>query len=86
MKQSLLLVAFLGHGRVRGDFHTSFSSTIKCLKSTVSEENEEEQTRTFGTQASRDNRQAGRQACTHTQAKGALTATHTLVSLLCSQP
>lgn len=31
-------------------------------------------------------RQAGRQACTHTQARRPLTVIHTLVSLLCSQP
>lgn len=34
---------FWGHGKVRG-FHRSSSFTIKCLKSTVSEEDEEEQT------------------------------------------
>lgn len=42
MKQSLLLVCFCGTWKAEGDFHVSFSFTIKYLKSTVSEEDEEE--------------------------------------------
>lgn len=64
-------------------FHRSFLFTIKCLKSTVSEDEEHTHHTLFGTQTSRD-RQAGRPD-PH-PARGPPTATHTLISLLCSQP
>lgn len=46
-RQSLLLSCFLGTWKVRGDFHTSFSFIIKYLKSTVSEDEEEQTPHNF---------------------------------------
>lgn len=85
MKQSLLLVCFWGHGKLRGNFHVSLSSTIKYLKSTVSEEDEEEQP-SHNTQNSTTQTDTDRQADRPTPRLDDPLQPLTPVSLLCSQP
>lgn len=76
-----------GTRKGEGGFHRSSSFTIKCLKSTVSEEEEEGQTsHTCGTQTSRQ-RQTGRpHPHPHTHARRPFYSHSHLISLLCSQP
>lgn len=69
---------------MKGEFHTSFSPTIKHLKTTVSEEMRRNKHHTFfGTQTPKQ-RQTGRQTLARAQAVGPLAATHPLDSLLFS--
>lgn len=74
-----------GEGRRQRVISYKLFSRNQALKTTVSEENEEEQTtHIFGTQTPRQT--DGRQTLTHTQALGLRSATPHLVSLLVSHP